>query len=128
MQNASLAPVWFVVRKTLNATEAYVCVRGQNHTSCVTEHEKYALAATKPGGKAHGGAAGGGGGGGGGGGAGTEEGDAFLATRAPWRCSCCNVTTTSQETLAGHAGGKKHRNKVKATLARVAAGTPRTVC
>jgi hypothetical protein len=31
------------------------------------------------------------------------------------------VTTTSQETLAGHAGGKKHTNKVKATLAREAA-------
>ena len=26
----------------------------QNHTQCVTEHEKYAQAATKPGGKAYG--------------------------------------------------------------------------
>ena len=53
-------------RLLLGSTERNVWVyAGQNHTQCVTEHEKYALAATKPGGKAHGGAADGGGGGGG---------------------------------------------------------------
>jgi hypothetical protein len=61
----------------------------QAHTTCVTEHEKYALGATKPGGYAANG----------------YPGDAqkqqqkstqeaeptglqFLATRAPWRCRC----------------------------------------
>jgi len=68
----------------------------QGHTSCVTEHQKYALQATKPGGK--------GGGGGGGGPAAAAPGPtglSFLATAPPWVCSCCNVTCTSRETLEG---------------------------
>jgi cell growth-regulating nucleolar protein len=86
----------------------------QGHTSCVTEHEKYALAATKPGGAGAQSAPGGGGGGTGGGGGGAASGLQFLATRAPWLCSCCGVTCTSQETLAGHASGKKHKSKARA--------------
>ncbi|KAK3260218.1 hypothetical protein CYMTET_30812 [Cymbomonas tetramitiformis] len=89
----------------------------QWHTQCVTEHEKYAQCATKPGGKlasASGNSAKN---------AATPNplGDKFLATSAPWYCSCCRVSCTSSETLAGHAEGKKHRNKVKAALAAEAA-------
>jgi hypothetical protein len=81
----------------------------------VTEHEKYALLATKPGGAgAQTAFAGGTGGGGGGSAGGPTPGAQFLATRAPWLCSCCGVTCTSAETLAGHAGGKKHRSKARA--------------
>jgi len=92
----------------------------KGHTSCVSEHDKYALSATKPGGKAAGGhdqqhaskaasqpVA-------------PPDGDKFLAKKAPWDCACCKVKCTSPETLAGHATGKKHRNKVKATLLREA--------
>jgi hypothetical protein len=49
-----------------------------------------------------------------------QDGDKFLAKKAPWDCACCKVKCTSPETLAGHATGKKHRNKVKATLLREA--------
>lgn len=84
------------------------------HTSCVTEHEKYALGATKPGGVA----------------AKTlgqvqnptgsvDEGiigAQFLATRPPWHCSCCNVTATSKENLLTHAEGRKHKSKARARL------------
>lgn len=81
----------------------------------MTEHEKYALLATKPGGAgAQTALAGGTGGGGGGSAGGPTPGAQFLATRAPWLCSCCGVTCTSAETLAGHAGGKKHRSKARA--------------
>ena len=75
------------------------------HVSCVTEHEKYALAATKPGqegilaaSKARNanGETGGGAGGGGSSGAFGEE---LLSTRPPWKCSCFNVSCTSVETL-----------------------------
>mmetsp|Transcript_5322 Transcript_5322/g.33404 ORF Transcript_5322/g.33404 Transcript_5322/m.33404 type:complete len:257 (-) Transcript_5322:1866-2636(-) len=84
------------------------------HTSCVTEHEKYALGATKPGGVA-----------------GKSLGQAqnptgcvdegivgaqFLATRPPWHCSCCNVTATSKENLLTHAEGRKHKSKARARL------------
>ena len=96
------------------------------HVSCVTEHEKYALAATKPGGEGilaaarARGAEGKGGGGGGGGGARDE----FLATRPPWKCSCCGVTCTSEETLIGHANGKKHKSKARSARARAAGEDP----
>ncbi len=90
----------------------------QTHNTCVSEHEKYALGATKPGGYAEKGFFG-------------QEGGAgknsaaqaaasaepvglnFLSERPPWRCSVCNVTCTSQDTLAGHATGAKHRRRVR---------------
>ncbi|KAG7672406.1 hypothetical protein Ndes2526B_g09082 [Nannochloris sp. 'desiccata'] len=91
------------------------------HTSCVTEHEKYAQGATKPGGFASGGFYGdgttgqqNGSGISGGGGA---EGLEFLSTRAPWKCSICNVNCTSSETLMGHAAGAKHKRRAKAAIA-----------
>ncbi|KAJ6808356.1 UBP1-associated proteins 1C [Iris pallida] len=37
-----------------------------------------------------------------------------LSSRAPWFCSLCNTYTTSQQTLLGHADGKKHRAKARA--------------
>lgn len=98
----------------------------QLHTKCVTEHEKYALGATKPGGKANVVS-----------GASTKAaatrepavaqaataaareekekivGREYLATEAPWMCSCCNVECTGAETLKSHALGKKHKRKAK---------------
>jgi cell growth-regulating nucleolar protein len=94
----------------------------QGHSTCVSEHEKYALGATKPGGYAAGGFY-------------TEGGQApaaaaaapaaaaaageqeviglqFLSERPPWRCSCCNVNCTSRDTLLGHATGVKHKRRV----------------
>ena len=90
------------------------------HTSCVTEHEKYAQGATKPGGFASQGFYGDGTAqqnGGGGGGDGGAEGLEFLSTRAPWKCSICNVACTSSETLMGHAAGAKHKRRAKAAIA-----------
>lgn len=83
----------------------------QEHTTCVTEHDKYAKGATKPGGFAAQGFYG------------SSEnvkpeapagpsGLEFLATRFPWKCSVCNVTCTSSETLMGHAAGAKHKRRV----------------
>ncbi|CAM0881481.1 unnamed protein product [Alopecurus aequalis] len=37
-----------------------------------------------------------------------------LSTWPPWFCSLCNTTTTSKQTLLGHADGRKHRAKAKA--------------
>ena len=37
----------------------------------------------------------------------------YLATEAPWMCSCCNVECTGAETLKSHALGKKHKRKAK---------------
>jgi cell growth-regulating nucleolar protein len=90
----------------------------------VSEHEKYALGATKPGGYAAQGffhegqaqqaaaaavatAA-----------AATDEavGLEFLSQRPPWRCACCNVSCTSRETLMGHAAGAKHKRRVSRSL------------
>lgn len=57
----------------------------QGHVTCVTEYEKYALAATKPGGAAANGvnrqqpAAQS---------AGEPTGTEFLSTRPPWKCRC----------------------------------------
>ena len=91
----------------------------QGHTTCVTEHEKYALGATKPGGKAsafNGTAAKGKMGGQTGPFPGEERTDdiigrEYLATKAPWLCSCCNIECTGAETLKSHALGKKHKRK-----------------
>ena len=114
------------------AAESFTCIdcsctfdyRGvKAHVSCVTEHEKYALAATKPGGAGARVNAARGGGGGGGGGTGAEAfGEEFLATGPPWKCACCNVTCTSQETLLGHAAGKKHKSKARGARARAGGG------
>jgi|AntAceMinimDraft_1070359.scaffolds.fasta_scaffold35433_2 cell growth-regulating nucleolar protein len=95
-----------------------------NHTSCVTEHEKYALSITKPG-QEHlmsAAAAGGGGGGGPVGGGGSVVGAEFLAKGPPWDCACCKVKCTSAETLMGHAGGKKHKSKSRTALAAMGKG------
>ncbi|KAL6748641.1 hypothetical protein V8C86DRAFT_1798146 [Haematococcus lacustris] len=87
------------------------------HNVCVTEHEKYALGATKPGGSAA---------------QGFKQttqpnssnqgpsepsGLEFLSTRPPWKCSVCNVNCTSQETLLGHAAGAKHKRRARAASA-----------
>lgn len=84
----------------------------QEHTTCVTEHDKYAKGATKPGGYAAGGFFGNG--------AAVKGPDAsapggleFLSTRPPWKCTICNVSCTSQETLMGHASGAKHKRRVR---------------
>ncbi|KAJ3671137.1 hypothetical protein LUZ60_008563 [Juncus effusus] len=37
-----------------------------------------------------------------------------LSSRPPWYCSLCKTTTTSKQTLLGHADGKKHRAKARA--------------
>lgn len=87
----------------------------QGHTQCVTEHEKYALGATKPGGihcsgfSAEGSAKPGE--------EGKPEGLNFLTTQPPWKCTICNVNCTSQDTLMGHASGAKHKRRAKAALA-----------
>ena len=95
------------------------------HVSCVTEHDKYARGATKPGGHAAAGFYGDEGGDGGGGPRGgkaaaatTNDGGVagarHLATRPPWVCALCNVTTTSRDTLLGHAAGAKHVRRARA--------------
>ena len=77
----------------------------------MTEHDKYAKGATKPGGYAASGFFGSGGA--------VKGPDAsapggleFLSTRPPWKCTICNVSCTSQETLMGHASGAKHKRRV----------------
>ncbi|DBA94274.1 hypothetical protein WJX77_002446 [Trebouxia sp. C0004] len=91
----------------------------KGHATCVTEVDKYAKGATKPGGYAAQGY--------------YKEGSgaivvvaqpvpstsepadtAYLATRPPWTCNVCKVTCTSQDTLLGHAGGVKHRRRARA--------------
>lgn len=90
----------------------------QGHTSCVTEHEKYAQGATKPGGFAEKGFFGDGAAAAAGEpAAGAAEGLEFLSARPPWKCSICNVACTSQETLMGHASGAKHKRRARAALA-----------
>jgi len=95
----------------------------QSHSSCVTEHDKYAKGATKPGGFAAGGFFGGGGGSASAPTAAPGEpvGARHLTTRPPWRCTLCNVAATSRETLAGHAAGAKHVRRARAAD-RVQAG------
>ena len=97
----------------------------QGHTSCVTEHEKYAQGATKPGGFASKGFFGDAAAAAQNGehsGAGGVEGVEILSRRAPWKCSICNVTCTSSDTLMGHAGGTKHKRRSKAAIAARAGG------
>ncbi|KAK9864725.1 hypothetical protein WJX84_008942 [Apatococcus fuscideae] len=84
------------------------------HNTCVSEQQKYAQGATKPGGFAAEGYFAGGQQAGLTAAAAQAAGLEYLATRAPWRCSICNVTCTSQDTLTGHASGLKHRRKVRA--------------
>ncbi|DBA89675.1 TPA: hypothetical protein ACH3X2_004567 [Trebouxia sp. C0005] len=91
----------------------------KGHATCVTEVDKYAKGATKPGGYAAQGY--------------YKDGSgatvvvaqpvastsepadtAYLATRPPWTCSVCKVNCTSQDTLLGHAGGVKHRRRARA--------------
>ncbi|KAK9842100.1 hypothetical protein WJX81_008359 [Elliptochloris bilobata] len=90
----------------------------QGHTSCVTEHQKYALGATKAGGFASQGFYGGGGLPAPAATAAAPEAAAFglefLAARPPWRCACCGVTCTSYDTLMGHAAGVKHKRRARA--------------
>ena len=77
----------------------------------MTEHDKYAKGATKPGGFAAAGFYGSGK-------AAAEDGQAaaagleFLSSRPPWKCNICNVSCTSRETLLGHATGAKHKRRV----------------
>ena len=86
------------------------------HNSCVTEHQKYAECATKPGGAAaRGGVAGAGGA------AGGSTGDAvgleYMTEKAPYRCELCNVTCTGWDNVLSHAASKKHRNRYKGAMA-----------
>lgn len=89
----------------------------------MTEHEKYALGATKPGGFAAQGfnEAAGGGGGASSSKPSSSPGQAvglqFLSTRPPWACSICNVNCTSRDTLMSHAAGVKHVRRAKAATA-----------
>lgn len=94
------------------------------HTTCVTESQKYAEGATKPGGfaakgfyeasggKSQAAAA-----------AEDPSQDEFLATRPPWKCNVCNVSCTSQETLHAHASGKKHMRRAQAARNAAQAGS-----
>ncbi|EFJ49197.1 hypothetical protein VOLCADRAFT_117335, partial [Volvox carteri f. nagariensis] len=92
------------------------------HTTCVTEHEKYALAATKPGGFAAGGLPANREGGSAAGTPAEPTGLEFLSTRPPWKCSVCNVNCTSRETLMSHGAGVKHKRRARAALAAVNGG------
>ena len=85
-----------------------------SHTSCVTEHDKYAKGATKPGGFAAKGFYSGDGGKEDAGPSGEIVGEAWLSTRPPWRCDACNVACTSRATLESHASGAKHVRRVRA--------------
>ena len=87
----------------------------QFHTSCITEADKYGGNFAYAGGGAA--AGGGGNGGANANGAGDTIG---LSTCAPWMCSLCRVTCTSQETLHGHAQGKKHKSKARQARAKLA--------
>ena len=87
------------------------------HTQCVTEHDKYAKGATKPGGFAAQGYYDGDGQATQTASPGEVVGEEYLSVRAPWICSICNVTCTSRETLLGHAGGAKHVRRAKARRA-----------
>ncbi len=99
----------------------------------MTEHEKYALGATKAGGFASQGFFGGSGGAAPAPApaAAAAVGTEFLAVRPPWACACCNVTCTSRDTLLGHAAGVKHKRRVRSQLIVAAArhrGRPWHVC
>ena len=93
----------------------------QGHTSCVTEAQKYAEGATKPGGFAAGGVPGSSRGGG----AAAPVGLEFCRTQPPYRCDLCGVSCTSYENLLAHASSKKHRNRTKAKQGAAAGPTPK---
>lgn len=78
----------------------------------MTEHEKYVQGATKPGGFAEQGCFKDGTKAGSAGKQAGPVGTQFLSTSPPWKCSVCNVTCTSEDNLAAHASGAKHRRKV----------------
>ena len=102
----------------------------QRHNSCVTEHQKYAEGATKPGGIASRGGGGGGAGapasGGGGGADGEAVGLEYVTEKAPYRCKLCNVTCTGWDNVLSHAASKKHRNRYKGATAAAAAAAGAT--
>ena len=83
----------------------------------MTEHEKYALGATKAGGFASQGFFRGSSGGPPLPAAVVPDAAAVglehLANRPPWHCACCGVTCTSRDTLLGHAAGIKHKRRVR---------------
>lgn len=93
----------------------------QRHNSCVTEHQKYAECATKPGGVAARGGVAGGASAGAGGAAGGADGGAvgleYMTEKAPYRCKLCNVTCTGWDNVLSHAASKKHRNRYKGAMA-----------
>ena len=77
----------------------------------MTEAQKYAQGATKPGGVAEGGF--------------FEDGAApqtiqtavgteHLSKAPPWACSICKVSCTSEATLLAHATGAKHKRRARA--------------
>lgn len=92
------------------------------HTSCVTEHEKYAEGATKPGGYAAGGFNATVSGSGAAAGSAEPVGLEHCTSRPPWRCNLCGVNCTSRENLNAHAASKKHRNKYKRVTSAMAQG------
>ena len=99
-----------------------------SHTTCVTEYQKYAECATKPGGAhAAGYVAGQGKGGVGSQGDAAPVGLEHTSSRPPWRCFLCNVTCTSKENLIAHAASKKHRNRAKRKEAESAGAQARDV-
>lgn len=109
----------------IDCSRQFDCSSVHGHTQCVTEHDKYAKGATKPGGFAEKGYYDGGR-------AGNGEaskdvvGAEFLSTSAPWVCQVCNVTCTSRQTLEGHATGAKHVRRVKARLKESQSAVPAT--
>lgn len=80
----------------------------------MTEHDKYAKGATKPGGFAQNGYFNEGAVAGTAGSGVEVVGEEYLSSRAPWVCSVCNVTCTSRQTLESHATGTKHVRRVRA--------------
>jgi hypothetical protein len=86
----------------------------QSHNACVTETQKYAEGATKPGGAA---AAGFFDDGKGASGEGEVVGRDHLSNTPPWNCSICKVSCTSEATLLAHARGTKHSRRCRAAAA-----------
>lgn len=91
----------------------------QGHNSCVTEVQKYAQGATKPGGVAEGGF--------------YEDGaepqtiqtavgTEYLSKKPPWACSICKVSCTSEATLLAHAAGAKHKRRSRAAAGGASGG------
>ena len=100
----------------IDCSRQFDCSSVHGHTQCVTEHDKYAKGATKPGGFAEKGYYDGGVCAGNGEASKDVVGAEFLSTSAPWICQVCHVTCTSRQTLEGHATGAKHVRRVKARV------------